>query len=74
MSTTIELPDELLIRAENCAAQSGISLRDFFVAAIEQRLIPTKPKIRRDPPVFGGPGGPPLGVLTPEQVDEAMFG
>jgi hypothetical protein len=31
-------------------------------------------KTRRTPPLVGDPDGPKLGVLTPEQVDEAMFG
>jgi hypothetical protein len=31
-------------------------------------------RVRRHPPTVGGPGAPPLGVLTAEQVDEAIFG
>jgi hypothetical protein len=30
--------------------------------------------VRRAPPVIGSPGGRRIGVLTPEQIDEAMFG
>ena len=74
MRTTIELPDELLAQAKVRAALGGISLKQFFIQAIEQRLAPEKTKVRRPPPAIGSPGARPIGVLTREQVDEAMFG
>ena len=74
MRTTVELPDELLARAKSQAALSGMSLRELFVEAVEQRLKPVSRKVRRDPPVLGGPKAPRIGILTPEQIDEAMFG
>jgi hypothetical protein len=74
MRTTIELPDELLGQAKSQAALSGISLREFFVEAVEQKLRPVNSKKRKDPPALGGSLGPRLGILTPEQLDEAMFG
>jgi hypothetical protein len=74
MRTTIELPDELLICAKNRAASAGISLKEFFVQAIQQKLAPEKKKIRRPPPAVGSADAPRIGVLTPEQIDEAMFG
>jgi hypothetical protein len=74
MRTTIELPDQLLMEAKSRAALSGISLREFFIAAIEQKLAPEKKKVRRAPPVIGNAKARPIGVLTPEQIDEAMFG
>jgi len=74
MRTTIELPDELLVKAKTRAALAGVSLREFFIEAVEQKLAPLTKKIRRDPPVIGGQNGPRVGVLTPEQIDEAMFG
>lgn len=74
MRTTIELPDELLAQAKIRAAVGGISLKQFFIQAIEQKLTPEKPKVRRPPPVIGSPNSRPIGVLTPEQIDEAMFG
>ena len=74
MRTTIEMPDELLAQAKIRAAVEGISLKAFFLQAIEQRLAPGKTKVRRPPPVIGNPDAKPIGVLTPEQIDEAMFG
>jgi hypothetical protein len=74
MRTTIEIPDELLVQAKSRAALAGISLREFFIEAVEQRLARANKKIRRDPPVIGGPKARRIGVLTREQIDEAMFG
>ncbi len=74
MRTTIELPDELLTRAKTVAAMTGISLKDLFIQAIEQRLEPGRKKIRRPPPVIGSPDARRIGVLTAEEIDEAMFG
>lgn len=74
MRTTVELPDELLNRAKSHAALSGVSLKEFFIEAIEQRLAPRNPKTRRPPPVIGNPKGRRIRVLTPEQIDQAMFG
>ena len=74
MRTTVELPDELLRQAKRCAAAAGISLREFFVEAIELKLAPPKPKVRRAPPEIGSADAPRIGVLTAEQIDEAMFG
>jgi hypothetical protein len=73
MRTTIELPDELLAQAKIHAAVGGVSLKQFFIQAIEQKLAPEKPKVRRPPPVVGNPRGPRVHV-TREQIDEAMFG
>jgi hypothetical protein len=73
MRTTIELPDELLVQAKSRAALSGISLREFFIDAVKQKLAPPA-KTRRPLPVVGGMDGPRIGILTPEQLDEAMFG
>jgi hypothetical protein len=74
MRTTIELPDELLICAKNRAALAGMSLKEFFIQAIQQKLTPEKKKIRRPPPAIGSADAPRIGILTPEQIDEAMFG
>ena len=38
MRTTIELPDETLTRAKALSVTSGVSLRQFFIEAIEQKL------------------------------------
>jgi hypothetical protein len=39
--TTIDFPDELLAQAKSNAALSGISLREFFIDAVKQKLEPT---------------------------------
>lgn len=74
MRTTIELPDALLTMAKSRAALRGISLREFFIEAVGKALAPEKPKVRRPPPSVPGPKSPRLGLLTREQIDEAMFG
>ena len=74
MRTTIELPDQLLTRAKSQAALKGISLKTFFIEAIEGKLTATPQRTRRYPPVIGGLEGPPIRRATREEVDEAMFG
>ena len=74
MRTTIELPDELMTRAKVRAAQSGQTLKQFFVMAVEEKLSLGPKKPRLDPPVVGGTDGPPIRVLTAEEIDEVMFG
>lgn len=74
MRTTIELPDELLRQAKSTAALEGISLREFFVLAVQNRLAPEKKKVRREPPMIGDSDEPVMKSLTREQIDEAMFG
>jgi hypothetical protein len=73
MRTTIELPDELLMRAKSTATLNRISLRQFFIEAVQQRLTPEKRKVRRAPPAIGDYGATPMGALTRERIDEAMF-
>jgi hypothetical protein len=74
MRTTVELPDELLRQAKTLAASEGISLRNLFIEAVRLRLSPPRVKTRRPPPEIGSPDGPRIGVLSAEQLDEAMFG
>jgi len=50
MRTTIELPDELLARIKSNAALSGVSLKEFFIEAVEQKLAPRQAKTRRPRP------------------------
>jgi hypothetical protein len=73
MRTTIELPDELLKRAKSRAALDGVSLKEFFVEAVEQKLTPPMKKVRRPPPSIGDPNGPKVPDVTPEQMEEAMI-
>jgi len=72
MRTTIELPDELLRQAKIRAAVEGISLKEFFIAAVEQKLAPPPTKHRRGLPVIVT-NGPPIRDLSREELEEAMF-
>jgi hypothetical protein len=74
MRTTIELPDQLLALAKSSAALNGISLRQFFIEAIQARLAPEKRKVRKAPPAVGDAHAPRMKALMREQIDEAMFG
>jgi hypothetical protein len=74
MRTTVELPDELLTRAKVRALASGVSLKQFFIDAIERSLEPANKKVRRTPPAIGSRNARAIGVLTAKQIDEAMFG
>jgi hypothetical protein len=74
MRTTIEFPDELLALAKSSAALDGISLRQFFIEAVQSRLAPEKRKVRKAPPAIGDAHAPHMTALTREQIDEAMFG
>jgi len=73
MRTTIELPDELLARAKSRAALERKSLKEFFIAAVEDKLSPPVKKVRRDPPVIST-GGHPVPDLTSAQIEEILFG
>ena len=68
------MPDEVLTRAKSRAALAGISLRQFFVEAVEQKLAPESRKVRREPPVIGSKKARPIRDLTSKRIDEALFG
>lgn len=73
MTTAVELPEELVAEAERKAAEKGLTLRQFVALALENSI--RGPRVRRDPPSFGDPNSEKkLTILTPEQLDEAMFG
>jgi hypothetical protein len=74
MRTTVELPDELLTRAKVRASATGVSLKQFFIEALERSLDPASKKARRILPVIGRLNASSIGVLTAKQIDEAMFG
>jgi hypothetical protein len=74
MRTTIELPDTLLEAAKARAACAGVSLRQFFIEAVQNQLSPPQKKIRTQPPVIGGSEVSPVPVLSGEELDEIMFG
>ncbi len=57
--------------ARRQAMEAGISLKDFFIAALEQKMA--KPQeTRLEPPSIDGPEE--MTHLSREQTDEAMFG
>jgi len=69
MRTTIELSDELMTRAKIRAATDGITLKELFVSAVENRLAPPeRKKVRRPPPLLTGG---PVRNATPEELAEA---
>jgi len=74
MRTTVELPDDLLSEAKSLAALAGVTLREYFIAALQEKISPPVRKVRRPPPEIGSADSPSIGVLTAEQIDEAMFG
>jgi hypothetical protein len=74
MRTTVELPDELLTRAKARASAAGVSLKQFFIEALERSMAPASMKVRRTPPAIGSRNARSIGVLTAKQIDEAMFG
>jgi hypothetical protein len=74
MRTTLEMPDSVLTRAKSEAALAGVSLKEFFIEAVEMRLAANSKKSRRVPPRIGSEDGPRIGLLTADQVDEAVFG
>jgi len=74
MRTKIELPDTLLEAAKARAACAGVSLRQFFIDAVQNQLRPPQKKIRTQPTVIGGAGVSPVPVLSGEELDDVMFG
>lgn len=74
MRTTVEFPDELLLRAKSTAALAGLSLKEFLIEAVEGRLQAKKAKPRLELPSIGDPKGRKMKAPTREQIDEAMFG
>jgi hypothetical protein len=74
LRTTIELPDELLALAKSTAALRGISLRQFFIEAVQYRLAPERLKVRKARPAIGSAHAPRMRALTREQIDEVTFG
>jgi hypothetical protein len=73
MRTTLEMPDHIMEAAKARATAVGISLRQFFIDAVQQKLAPERTKFRTEPPVIGQPGDPRIRVLSGEELDEIMF-
>lgn len=74
MRTTIEMPDALLKSAKKAAVSQGVSLKQFFISAVEQHLTAAASRPRLPLPELGGREGPPILPPTREQIEEAMFG
>jgi len=72
MRTTLEMPDELLTRAKQRAEREGLTMKMFFILAVEEKLADAPLKPRLEPPTLRT-GGLTFNV-TREQIDEAMFG
>jgi hypothetical protein len=72
--TTVEFPDDLLAQAKIQATVAGISLRQFFIEAVQEKLTGRTGKTRRPPPEIGDPNAPPVRTLTGAEIDEALFG
>jgi hypothetical protein len=55
--------------------EANITLRQLFVKALESHLEQRPQKTRKTPPLIRGKRtAPAVRLLTPEEVDEAMFG
>lgn len=50
MKTTLEIADATLHKAKIRAAQDGITLKELFNQALEEKLRATKPANRNSPP------------------------
>ena len=60
MRTTIDLPDGLFRQVKTLAVQKGLTLKDFFTAAVERAVVETPVESRRmvHPPIMGGMAKP----------------
>lgn len=59
MRTTIELPDGLFRQVKTLAVQKGLTLKQFFTAAVERAVVEPPPESQRmlRPPIGGLKGG-----------------
>lgn len=59
MRTTIELPDSLFRQVKTLAVQKGLTLKQFFTAAMERAVVEPPPESQRmlRPPIGGLKGG-----------------
>lgn len=68
------MPDDLLREAKIRAAGDGVTLKQFFVAAVRDKLAPQNRRRHRRPPPVISTGGPVVHDLSDEEMEEAMFG
>jgi hypothetical protein len=69
MRTTIELPDSLFRQVKTLAVQKGLTLKEFFTAALERAVVEPPSESRRmlRPPI-GGLGGKPIPARSNEEL------
>ena len=68
------MPDHIMQAAKARATAAGVSLRQFFIDAVQQKLAPERTKFRTEPPVIGQLGDSRIRVLSGEELDEVLFG
>ncbi|MCP5538556.1 MAG: hypothetical protein H7A53_12830 [Akkermansiaceae bacterium] len=72
MRTTLDLPDQLLLRAKTVALQRRITLKTLFTEALENALdsseFDTRPRLEA-PPIRSRD---PIPALTNEQMEEIL--
>jgi hypothetical protein len=73
MRTTIELPDGLFRQVKTLAFQKGLTLKEFFTAAVEKAVVEPPPESKRmlRPPV-GGLGGQPIPARSNKELAALM--
>lgn len=73
MRTTVELPDGLFRQAKTLAIQKGLTLKEFFTAAVERAVVEPPPESRRmlRPPI-GGLGGIPIPARSNEELEALL--
>lgn len=80
MKMTFDLPADLALRLKVKAAEEGLKLKDLLAEAcrmfLDQPQKPKKAKAKKYPfPIFkGGHPAKPGEELTPEKVDEILWG
>lgn len=69
MRTTIELPDGLFRQVKTLTVQKGLTLKEFFTAAVERAVVEPPPESRRmlHPPI-GGVGGRPIPARNNQEL------
>lgn len=69
MRTTIELPDGLFRQVKTLAVLKGVTLKEFFTAAVERALVEPPGGSRRmaHPPIMGG-GAKPIPARNNDEL------
>lgn len=75
MKTTVNLNDDLLRLAKQCAAKEGVSLRMFLEDALRARLLPAlqrRARFKLDLPVVEGRSPPAVDVADRDGLYDLM--